>query len=223
DYGLLFTARFSLGADDFWLGPQYPLSNNQVGLLFSRLSYGNGLADLVLDSGTAYSESGDANNGNFVGIRQPFPFGPGRYQIDLVRGETDGDGDWYQLSLTVVDTDEVIDIGRIRATRVTPGTVTEVPASIDNALDLYGYAVPPGLGDPPQRGNQDALYSDVPTWAWRLWYQVGDQDPNQVDTTYTVDDGGNDFANLEIQAAGDRVFLGLGADIGRCSPDGDLL
>lgn len=223
NYGMMLVSNPTVGADSFWIAAQTALSSGTPGLLITRFAYRDGEDDIELRGQGSYSE-GSAESGS-VGLRQPYDFSPGRYRIDATRGDPDtvDISDWLDITITDLDEGDTLDVGSISALRSAGQPVT-FSLSFTNSIYLYAYGVDPDdPAEPPQRNGGDATYEQIPNWTSVSWYQLGGADPTSITSRYIADDNEVEFQNLEIQPRERGVFVGVGKDIGRCTPAGDML
>jgi hypothetical protein len=141
------------------------------------------------------------------------------YTITLSRGQADGARDWVDVSITTASSGLTINAGRIKIERNLPAEPVTFPTTFDSEMVLYSYNVDYGPDlDPPM-----VDYEDLPSWAFEVWYQVGGADPSAAVSSYNLDEDGLDFDNIEFQGRDGRIFVGVGKDVGRCSPEGELV
>ena len=88
------------------------------------------------DDGSWYESSG--HEGDFIGVRREYDWGPGTYQMRIAADGLDEDGEWYSLWITETSTAEEFWVGSLKfPLEVDQGETTLVPP-LYSALEVYG-------------------------------------------------------------------------------------
>ncbi len=141
--------------------PEVALSYGK-GLIFSRWDTRD-LANARSAPEDGWTES-SGHEGDFIGVRRSYAWGPGDYRVRLAPDETapkDSDGVWFGVWITDLSTDETTWIGSLKFPLQDGKAVIQTP--VYSTMELY--AEIPGSRIRP---------IDIPTWHVSIQRPIGD-------------------------------------------------
>ncbi len=162
------------------------------------------------------------HEGHFVGVRRPYQWGVGDYRLRLARGEPEGDGDWFDLSIQRILPREALSItrpepvgdshwiGALRFPRKDPLIPATLSASATGFLEVYGGA---------------PTFAEIDPW-WCDLQGFGDGiRPQKATSSYPAFPHGQAVPNADtwFDAERDRVHLRFGGSTQRKHDPGELV
>jgi hypothetical protein len=107
------------------------------GAIFSR--WGERSLDAVRRSLGGYHES-SGHEGDFISVRQRFPWTPGRYTYSIRRLDVEGTNAWFGAFVRSRDSGEEVYVGALRF----PGAAPRLHEQLASFVEIYGPAIPVG-------------------------------------------------------------------------------
>ncbi len=208
----LYLSPINTSVDDtpFYLGLQTNVVQPGVGaagkaIVFSRW-------DSLDPADTRAAEAGfievGTHEGEFVGVRLPYDWTAGTYQLRLERAEAEGDGDWFDLYVVDVTASEERFAGGLRF----PRSVTASPGTIDPFITTFT-EVYMGVTD----------YGLVPMWHVALWATTDGAPATTARSEYPAYPYA-EYPNTDVSydATSSLVHMVYGGDTARCHAAGTL-
>ncbi len=181
------------------------------GLIFSRWDTRD-LANTLYAQEDGWTESSD-HEGDFIGVRRSYAWGPGDYRVRLAPDESapqDPDGAWFGVWITDLSNAETTWIGSLKFPLQDGRAVIQTP--VYTTMEFY--AVIPGSQFRP---------IDMPTWRVSLRRPVGDGvTAHWGRTGYSALEGKITNADIRYDVTKDIVHIQAGGATERRTEPGDV-
>lgn len=204
-HGLYLMLCYSQLADvDYYFGLQTQVHDparggRGKGLIFSRWK----TRDLSNTRATpeGWTES-SGHEGDFVGVRHPYDWGAGDYQVRLAPDGTPADGQWFGIWITDKDRSVSTWAGSLKFPNADPAP----PPSVYTAVEVYG--------GPPIRPI------DIPEWHVSLGKpSLNGVHPVAFTSNYSPFTGGILNSNVRYNSADETLHFHVGGSTQRTDPE----
>ncbi|MXY96278.1 MAG: hypothetical protein F4Z29_00680 [Gemmatimonadetes bacterium] len=200
-WGKLAGHSFYFGIQSNMTSPVSPYGGFNHGILFSRWD----TRDLALarwHETEGWSQSSGLE-GDFIGVRRLYDWGPGDYRLRLASEETTDEGEWYGLWITDIEDDETTWIGSLA-----------FPA--ESAIYGNGYSTMEVYGEPVHP-------EDIPYWHVSIKLPKADgREPEMVYLGYSQFTDQVSNSDIQYDADERRVHMKAGGPTERIGQAGDV-